>query len=257
MIDHHVHIGYDEKTHFSLSQNEISRRIDEFGLEGAVIFSCPDVPVTNENPFENANSLVLESSKADKRLIPFMFVHPFLDNPSYIQHIQGFFRGFKLYPKSNGMEYDYKKLNGDVSDILAGTSKPLLFHTDFRDGHRISDLVHFIKRVSNPCLLAHCGDLIDSDLKAVSELPNAMIDISPMATMIERGFYTDAEKRSKKLKNLTVDSILEYLFELFTPERIVWGSDSPWCDHLTKKDYEGEIEILRKMEEAGVKDSLF
>jgi predicted TIM-barrel fold metal-dependent hydrolase len=257
MIDCHVHIGYDEKTQFSLNQKDLSKKIDQFELDGAVIFSCPNVKIKNEDPFKDANNLVLEASKKDNRLIPFMFVHPFLDSPLYVQNFQDHFKGFKLYPKTVGMEYSYRPLRGEIIDLLGETGKPLLFHTDFREGHRILDLIHLIKRISNPCLLAHCGDLINEDLREASELPNVIIDVSPMATMIERGFYIDTEKRNKKLEILRTDSILDYLFELFGNERIIWGSDSPWCDHLSGRGYESEIEILRKMEERGLKTPSF
>lgn len=257
MIDHHVHLGYDEKTHFSLIPEELSKRLDRFGLEGAIIFSCPNVSLKNKNPFEEGNRLVFEASRRDKRLIPFMFIHPILDEFSYIQSSQRSFMGFKLYPKTTGMEYDYRDLNKDVKGVLDEIRKPLLFHTGSKEGHRIMDLIHFIRDTSNRCILVHCGDLIDEDLRAAAELPNTIIDISPMATMIERGFYTGSKNRDKKLKILTADYIIDYLIWLFGPERIVWGSDAPWCDYLIKGGYKREVEILRKMERKGLKNSIF
>ncbi len=258
MIDHHVHIGYDKKTAFSLFQKDLSERLNKYKLDGAIVFSCPNVQPKERNPYQEGNALVLATSRKDKRLIPFMFVHPFLDRTNYISDNQNSFRGFKLYPKSLDMEYDYRKLNGTTTEFLIHTQKPIIFHIDAREGHKISDLVSFIKKKdSGKIVLAHSGDLIEEDLIFASEYPFIFMDTSPLATMLHNKFFADTYMRPKQLKTLTVYSILNYLIEKFGKQRLLWGSDAPWCDNLIKGGYEKEVAISRKMQKLGLTSKLF
>jgi len=258
MIDHHVHLGYDKRTTFSLSQKDLSERLERYKLEGAIVFSCPNVQIKERNPYKEGNTLVLTASKEDKRIIPIMFVHPFLDRINYVEENQNLFRGFKLYPKASGMEYDYRKLNGITTEFLIHTQKPIIFHINSREGHKISDLAPFIKKKKGGLIVfAHSGDLIEKDLMFASEYPFVFIDISPLATMLHNKFFAETRRRPKQLKTLSVYSILDYLSEKFGKQKILWGSDAPWCDNLLERGYEAEVTISKKMQELGLTSKLF
>ncbi len=43
----------------------------------------------------------------------------------------------------------------------------------------------------------------------------------------------------------------------FGKQRILWGSDAPWCDNLIERGYEEEVTVSRKMQELGLTSKLF
>jgi len=256
MIDHHIHLGKDALTGFSLSEEMVTKRLDKFHLGGAVVFSCPNISYTNENPYSKNNKKVYKSSIDEKKFIPFMFVHPLLDRFGYIEREQEKFKGFKFYPRAVSMEYHYKDIsNRRIIDLVSESSKPAVFHTGFREGSRIKDLVWMMKRKKSPLVFVHSGDLIERDLKIASKYENVFIDISPLATMISKNFFINSNRRHPNLKILTPKNILSHLKNLFGIERIVWGSDSPWCDNLINEGYNEEIKISRVMDKEGFNKS--
>jgi predicted TIM-barrel fold metal-dependent hydrolase len=257
MIDHHVHLGKDLHTGFSLSREDLFSRMDEYEVSGSVIFSCPGQEV-KKNPYALENEAILQAASEDSRLIPFMFIHPFLDEISYVEDISSEFRGFKLHPSVEGMKYDYKNLeDSDVAKFLISVEKPILFHTGYRSEARINSLEWMTRNSPGQIIYAHCGDLIDEDLQRASNFENVYLDVSPMASMLNCGFFIEAKKRSEKIADLEVPIILNYLGSLFGKERILWGSDSPWCDNLHPNGYSSEVQIGRIMKSNGFNKTLF
>jgi len=256
MIDHHVHLGTDCRTSFSLDIKTLSKRLDSFGIEKAIVFACPNQK-REINPYKEFNGNILEASRQDNRVLPFMFIHPLLDELSYIEKNQEKFSGFKLYPRAVDMEYHYGFISSSrILDLIVESSKPIIVHTGFRIGNRIKDLSWLLERKKSPVVFVHSGDLMDEDLRDSSRYENSFVDVSPLITMIEKDFFVGAERRDKKLKELSPDKILNYLKSLYGKERIIGGTDSPWSDNLIENGYEREINVLRRMEECGFPNKL-
>lgn len=258
MIDHHVHLGKDNRTGFSLDPKTLSSRLDFFNIEKAIIFACGSDPKNNiTNPYRSSNEVVLKASYQDNRFIPFMFIHPLLDKLDYVEKNERNFFGFKFYPRATDIEYHYGVVCCKrILDLIIESHKPVIFHTGFREGNRIKDLIWILERKKSPVVFAHSGDLIDKDLKMASKYENVFIDISPLATMLERNFFIDLKRRSKGMKELNIKKILKYLENLYSKERIIGGTDTPWCDNLIENGYEKEIDVLRKMKELGFPNKL-
>jgi len=257
MIDHHVHLGIDSnRTQFSLNTKTIIERLNRFGLAGAIIFPCPSITTQRTNPYKTENRKVLKARLEDKRLIPFMFIHPILDTLDYVANEQEKFFGYKVCPRAAGMEYFYRSIKkGDLMDFLSNSEKPIIFHASSRDGMHPSEIIWFIKSKKGPVVLAHSADLMDKELRSVSKFDNVYIDISPLATMVSRGYYVAPKQRAACLKELSTKKILRYLENLFGKERILWGSDSPWCDNLLEDGYSGEVKISLEMMHRGFNHS--
>lgn len=147
------------------------------------------------------------------------------------------------------------KNKNDTLEFLMESTKPIVFHTGYRDISRIKNLEFFIKNSSKPIALAHAGDLINSDLELISKYENVFIDVSPMQTMLDQNYFINSSRRSRELKDLDSQKVLNYLDNLFGKERIVWGSDSPWSDNLIEDGYAKEVSIGRLMERKGFKFS--
>ena len=211
------------------------------------------MPVRKRNPYAEANREILDNSKKDERFLPFMMVHPMYDDLNYLNTHYHLFKGFKIYPRSKGMEFSYCEIaDYEVMKFLADSKKPVLFHTGYREGERISAISWFAKESTGSVIFAHSGDLIAKDIKIASEYPNVLIDICPLATMIENNFFVSEDRRPRELKGkLTTQKVLEYLKGLFG-KRIICGSDSPSCDQLLKDGYLREIEVAKEMKKMGL-----
>ena len=137
-------------------------------------------------------------------------------------------------------------------EFLIEARKPILFHTGYREGNRIVNLQRLFTRLKCPIALAHSGDLIHKDLLTATQFENVYIDISPLATMLERGFFVDSGRKAPELTEITVDKILNYLARLFGKNKVLWGSDAPWCDGLSREGYVGEVRAMKRMKELGI-----
>ncbi len=259
IIDHHVHLGFDLKTGFSLTAKDLLKKMDEYGIDRSIVFACPNLSLRKRNPYLQANAKILKVSKNSSRLIPFMFVHPFLDDVEKIKKLHGPFAGFKIYSSAQGMEYSYGDLtSSEQMKTILKTEKPILFHIGKYAGERPSDLIEIASQTSFPIILAHCGRLFGKDLKEISKLKNVYLDVTPLQTSLEHSFFLKDQKEiPKKIRDMDMEKILIYIEGLFGKERILWGTDTPWCDVLGSKGYGGEVEALKKLQSRGIKNSLF
>ena len=209
-----------------------------------------------KNPYSIQNQETYQASLEDSRLIPFMFVNPFLDDLYEVIKEENKFRGFKLHPRAREMNYHFRNLRKNrITEFLLESEKPIIFHTGYRDISRIKHLQWFAANAKKPVVFAHSGDLIDNDLQLIKSYENVFIDVSPMQTMIDRDFFVDSPQRALTLPKLNPDLILNYLGNLFGKEKIVWGSDTPWSDYLIPDGYKKEIAIGRKMQHKSFKSS--
>jgi len=258
IIDHHVHLNSDPKIGFCLDWRTVSHRLDHYELDGAIIFSTPNVSYSNKNPYLGVNRMILQASKDDKRLIPFSFIHPFYDETANFEKEHEQFKGFKLHQRARHLEYSYGQLHkSKVAEFIISTNKPVFFHTGYREGARIKDLSYVAENRKSHLVFSHSGDLIDSDLRLVKKYENVYIDVSPLVTMIERNFFVELPRRSTELRILNISNILNYLAKLFGKKRIIWGSDSPWCDNLIEEGYRKEVDVGKYMLEEGFCTNIF
>ena len=164
----------------------------------------------------------------------------------YFREASKEFRGYKIHQRAEGMEYHYRDLlKSPVISLLLESEKPIIFHTGYKDEARVKNLTELINRTRSPIALAHAGDLIENDLTEISACENVFIDISPLVSMLKCDFFACSENRSLELTELTMGGVLDYLENVFGNDKIVWGSDSPWCDNLIPNGYEAEVEAGR------------
>jgi len=248
IIDHHVHLGLDtNKSGFSLTAEELMRKMNLYGIDKSIVFACPNITPKDKNPYQEENKKILAASRKYKQLIPFMFVNPFLDTIDYLEKTQVMFSGFKVYATANQMGYSYSKaLDKKQMQMLIEIGKPMLFHTGKVEGSRVDDLLCIIKASKGLILLAHSGRLFKQGLERVAKYDHVYIDISPIVTNIEleKILLAPPEERDLKLSKINPQKVIDYLERLFNG-RVIWGSDTPWCDNLIKEGYKREIEVRK------------
>ena len=249
-IDHHVHLGIDWKFNYSMSGNEIIILMNRFGIDQSIVFPCPFQDFSYENPYSIANGYVLHSAMTfSNKLIPFMFVHPFMDTKEEVEGLANKFQGYKFYNQAG--EYDYRDLSSsNIADYIFNQKKPVVFHIGATKKGKPSTLIDTVDSFpETPFYLAHSGRLFKQDLENLSSRPNVYIDVSPLATMCNKGYFARKELRSPEVDINNPKSVLNYLYGLFGKDRVVWGSDAPWSIKLLDNGYSKEIEILEIMED--------
>ncbi|MEM4605457.1 MAG: amidohydrolase family protein [Candidatus Pacearchaeota archaeon] len=239
IVDHHVHLGTDLRTGLSLSLEELLCRMEKYTISRAVVFPMPNV-FPSLNPYKKENLKIYEYSLFDNRIIPFMFVHPFLDNEEYFTSNERFFKGFKLYCSAKDLEYKYNLLRfSSIFNNLLTSSKPKISHIGLDEGERPKDLLDFCSSSNANIIITHCGRFFLDDLKEISVFENVYLDISPFLTMIKNQDFVPKFKKFFLSKEHPI-KITDYFLNLFN-ERVLFGTDSPWCDLLLEGGFNKEI----------------
>jgi predicted TIM-barrel fold metal-dependent hydrolase len=177
-----------------------------------------------------------------------MFVHPLLDSVGYLRTELSAFAGAKLKCNVPSMSYSYSDLrNNDVMEHLARAGIPVVFHTGVQEGARASDVLWFVEKTRGVVVLAHSARLREADLKQLEGHGNVFIDVSPLATMVACDLFVERAMRPTPYATVTVGGVLDYLYKAFGGERVLWGSDSPYCDNMLKCGFEEELEVLSMM----------
>jgi hypothetical protein len=227
-IDHHAHVGKDVgRWKFESNVDDLRRTLDNYQIDKAVVFACANLTV-QPLPYKLNNDIILEGAQKDNRLVPFMFIHPYLDTLEHIKSNEANFAGFKVYCNAHGLGYSYADMtNQEQIQIIMNLEKPVVFH------------------------------IAKKDLKEFSVYKNVFIDVSPLATLFERKeiFLADRAFWSPNInfdsKHKFIDTVLDYLDSLY-PGRLVWGSDTPWSDNLGSEKYAGEACVLDRMIEKNI-----
>lgn len=247
LIDHHLHFT---------NKSEISRLIKKYDLEKAIVFTNR-VDKNLPNPYKKGNQRVLKFAFRNKRVVPFMYIHPFLDDIDYIKKESKNFFGFKLNCNSKLTGYSYTDLKKSKPfKIILKTKKPIIFHTGYKKGHKITDILPNLDDNKNAIVVfAHAGRFIKKDLEESSKYKNAFIDISPLNVISDNPRFI-CKRSSMKREILTKDfsKVIKFLIKYFHG-RIVWGSDFPSCEELSKEGYSGELKIFNLLIKEGENNS--
>jgi hypothetical protein len=257
IIDHHVHLGVDSnKTKYTLSKESLLEKMDIMGVDKSIVFPCPNIPPRDKNPYLPYNQEIKDQTQNQSRLIPFMFVHPYLDDSKYISSMKESFKGFKLYNSAKDMEYEYNNIhNTETIKSISSESKPLIVHTSLFKGGRARDLIPFIQSYSGPVAVAHIARMSHSDLELISKIENVYIDLSPFNTMLKNPHFLSLNEIHPSIRDLNPIEIIDYLTQMFG-NRIVWGTDSPWCDNLNFNGYKEEVDIFKELVLSNICSSL-
>lgn len=219
IVDAHNHIGIRHGA--TQSALELLAKMNAVGVERAVIL--PFVEGTIDN-----NVIALEAATDPDRLIPFCSVNPW-DGKKAIAEIRRCvedlgFKGLKLHPTLHG----YRLGDHGLMDPIFSAARDLGI---IITSHGASDLYN------NPA--------------EFSEMAGTFPDVPLM--MVHMGYFweTDlATKMSGRHPNLYLDTSRAPIFEIMEaineigPEKVIWGTDSPFVD------YELEFTKMSRIEDS-------
>lgn len=243
LIDHHMHFNNNGK--------EINNYIKKYKIDNIVLFSVmleSDV----ENPYKKNNLELLDFSNKNKKVVPFMVIHPILDSIEYIKKESHKFEGYKINCNTKCGGYSYVDIvDSPVLNYILERKKPIIFHTGYKEGQRIKNLMRVLNKSSAPIIFAHAGRFIEEDLLLASKNKNAFVDICPLNVISENErFVSDKSPIKNDILEKNFSRVIVFLSKYFSG-RIVWGSDAPYCDSLTKDGYEGELKVYRELVKLG------
>ncbi|MBT5023628.1 amidohydrolase family protein [Candidatus Woesearchaeota archaeon] len=246
-IDHHIHLGKDIcRWGFEQTTNQLISYFDKYNIEKGVVFACPNLPKKN-NPYLLDNLMIKCAANNDSRIVPYLFSHPYLDDLEMIQKLDSQFEGYKLYCNAKNLGYSYSDMiNQDQIKFIFSRQKPVVCHIAKEKGERPIDLIKLIEQYdSTPIVLAHMGRLFHDDLCKLSSYDNVYVDLAPLTTLLLKKelFLAESKYIHSTLGDCNIETVVDYLNVLFK-DRLVWGSDAPWCNELSDKRIEGELEVL-------------
>jgi len=206
ILDAHCHIGNDLDGH-SMSQGLLVQKLDECGVEKAVIFPFNDRE--KQNCFEIANDRVLRAWREyPERLIPFFRLDP--NSPQWPEEFdkrvsQGF-RGLKLHPRAQ--KFDLSSAGARrIFERAEEADIPIIIHTGFGLEDSMSGLLGSIREHPDlRVILGHSGFV---DIGSV-------IDFA----LNNRNVYFDT--------SVVRMYDLFFLMQRMDHARIFYGSDTPY-----------------------------
>jgi predicted TIM-barrel fold metal-dependent hydrolase len=255
MLDHHVHLSL-RKDRFYNPIEKYLKNIEGTPVNSAIVFGDPRFI----EDYNKLNEYVLKVSK-NYNVRPFFILGPH-NKEKLIEDI-GKFDGVKVHIKfinatfnSDSKRFDFPSIpkydinylfDKKLLNVLVENQKPILFHTDekkyFCD---VNDIVK-LKEIEKDLIiiLAHCGRLCPSIIKNIKKYDPIYIDISPLNTFVK--LVNEGKEFVYKNPNTKIDvnGIIKYLIKNVGYKRIIWGTDSPWCDVLGDGIL-SEIDIRKK-----------
>ncbi len=202
MIDFHNHIGKDtdggEQTF-----NELVSKVERYGIDHAVAF-----PFSNpDDELINKSLKILEKSKREERIIPFIRVNPTSISKDRFDNLLSMgFKGVKLHPESQKF-FPYQKDVFWFYERVLEKELPILFHskclTKYSDPDNILKVAEKYPKLK--IVLAH---FLGDSSKLIIDPPKL------------KNVYTDISIRGRTLR-------LKQFFEKGF-DRVLLGSDSPY-----------------------------
>jgi len=131
IIDCHTHLCLDEPARRGVDLSAWLARLDDQGIDGAVVCGCRGL--ISQAELAADNELLSRAARlAPERLFPFGTVHPFA-SPNALEDAENCVRrlgmkGIKLHPWVQGFPNLLGKEVQDLCDLCGGLRVPLLFH---------------------------------------------------------------------------------------------------------------------------------
>jgi predicted TIM-barrel fold metal-dependent hydrolase len=213
ICDSHVHLGRSNGINATLHLDEIDNFIEKFDIENLLLF-----------PFE------LDTNEYNEKIKNLTKINKKIHGMYWIQ--------------KNQIEKDVKNLNQSIGDGYVGVK----FHGTFENLPISDETYKPVLEVLNEkeaLLLVHAGRFKDGDISSntsylhavnvAKRYPKIKVILGHMGGN-DHSVVKKALEASKNVKNIwfetsgiTAPIRIEKAVEVIGPERILFGSDAPWC----------------------------
>jgi len=181
------------------------------------------------DPFRALNIQIIEESKCyNGRIYPFVYLSL---SPNTIQEEIKYFQnnyahqyyGYKIHPSISMQQL------GSIDGL--STELPIIIHTKNDNYSNPAEAFEFAKKYKGYVILAHLCDLNIDILKSIKSFDNILVDMSPFVDICERIHNNTndlyAPESFRTMKNA---DIFYELVRIVGADKIVFGSDAPWCN---------------------------
>lgn len=225
--------------------NDLLRKMDENSIETSVV-----LPVASDaRQINGINRAAAENNiKYKKRLISAAAVHPDIEDAEEVIYAlkETGFKGVKIHPYYQNTDFDSEK----YVSILKICSKLDLFctvHAGLDIGYpginrctpeMIADVIE--KTGPMKLILAHMGGWkMWKEAKDLLKGSGCYVDTSFSTGSFKRidSYWSEQDSRM-----LGKDDFLE-IIESYTPERVLFGTDSPWTDHKESIEFIIDLDL--------------
>ncbi len=234
IVDFHTHLGtaraafYDESgekalTKYTATSEYLLQSMDKNGIAESVVFSVPMLSTKQRE----ANEEILEIIGNNKRLIPFAYLDPRLEeSPAFLEElIEKGCRGLKLHPLCHGYVVAHSLCYPTI-EVAQQHNLPVLVHSGWGEYGEIQFIAKLAKDFNDLNIII--GHLI--------EYKDIFILIPKLENVyVETSYSTHPRRIAQAVNTLSAD-------------RILFGSDFPLGDH-------GMGFELLKIEKAPISDS--
>ncbi|VVB80131.1 Amidohydrolase [uncultured archaeon] len=286
VFDAHAHIGKDyfyykirNNRVFNMPLKKLVKLMKSNGVEKTIVSQCPSikeitccsptdlikkgkyiestcpkcnriVSVSKVDPYRKYNLRLIkeiEKQNLNGKIIPFFVIH--LQNPFFKEEIDFYLKNYKNF----GIKFHTYASKRSVLDILPYINKlkvPILIHTGPEKFTDPKNVIEFAKQYPGKVLMAHSARLSKKYLQEINFIENLFVDITPLTSfynrIINQDFSTILENKESFQKIKSPQDLYTYLLENVSYQKLLFGTDIPWCNYFGK-GYAEEIKILLKL----------
>jgi predicted TIM-barrel fold metal-dependent hydrolase len=210
IVDTHMHIDDIPALGWDMSAEHVVRRMDEAGVDVALVMTIADWPEVNPNGIE----LLADACRTHKgRLFALARIHPWYGERACaaLEHAVSDlgFRGLKLHPVTT-IDHPASSSTLDLIRIAAKHDLPTLFHCGDDPLSTPLAIARAAEAIPHATIvLAHMGGYfhVDEAIEVAERLPNLVLETSGMP-------YPD--KVREAVRRVGAD-------------RVIYASDGPFC----------------------------
>lgn len=206
----------------------IRQSMEEAGITHAAILNIAVKPGQADSIFEFATQIGREYASGPlPRLIPFASLHPFDEDwrEQLLRIREAGLPGIKLHPDYQGFFIDDHRLEPLYREV-ARLGLILVFHTGFDDSR--PDLTR-----ADPQRIANILPVLETGVTVLAHMGGSRMWDKSYEYLCGRNVYLDTSYTFDKID----EALARKMFLRHGPERILFGTDSPWCDQKEQVRY--------------------
>lgn len=190
---------------------------------------CRNVYYEGIDPLRRLNEEIINCSRSDSSLLPFIFVN--ISKTSTVYEINYFeskygnkVKGYKMHPALS---------NRQICELgELPTAKPIIVHTGVGQQENPSNVIRFSEHYKGNIVLSHFAKFDECALNEVKKNERLFIDSSPSNFIFNQYLYKPHKLFDTNYLTGFVSwvDMMNKIFKFMGSEKIIFGSDVPWGD---------------------------
>lgn len=209
------------------TEDSLRASMERAGITHSVLCSIAVKPGQSAKTNAFAARFLRQGQRGGTRIVPFASVHPLEED--WREILKGVseagFRGIKLHPDYQRFYVDDPSLKPFYREI-ARLGLVVLFHAGRDLG--LPEPVH-----ATPARFANSMDLLEQCTTVIAHMGSYRYEREALDSICGRNVYLDTSYSLGRMDKDTAKRI----FSRHTPDRLLFGSDSPWTEQSSAVEY--------------------